>query len=420
MLNIYAIGTSHKHSPVELRERLAFGEEELPEALRDLQQTIPGESAIISTCNRTELYVRPSAAEFSIEQLKDWLRKWKGAELPDSYFFQLRAANAARHLLEVASGVDSQVIGDIQIIGQVKQSYLIARQQKAVGKVLIRLFETALRTGKRVKAETDLFAGAVSISYVAVELARKIFYPLTNKRTLVIGAGETGELTARNLHAQGVRNVTISNRTESRGLEVIERLGFGQWMPLPALAQRLHEFDIVIVAAGAPTWLVGYEAARAASQQRGGETQLYVDISVPRNVDPKIGTIPNVFCKDLNDLNSVIETNVERRRAELPRADAIIAEELAEFNAWCNLLPVTPVIAQLQQQARTIMDAELAKQRGKFSETEFGQVERLVETVVKRIIGIPMSHLLDAEADQESMLETAAHLRKLFKLDHGE
>lgn len=417
MLNIHAIGTSHKHSPVEVRERLAFGEEELPDALGDLTATIPGESAIISTCNRTELYIRPSDEAFNTDQLKDWLRKRKGADLPDSYFFQLRGSTAVRHLLEVASGVDSQVIGDIQIIGQVKQSYLIAREQGTIGKVLTRLFDTALRTGKRVKTETDLFAGAVSISYVAVELARKIFYPLTNKRTLVIGAGETGEMTLRNLHAQGVRSVTISNRTEQRGLDLIGRIGFGEWMPLPKLSERLHEFDIVIVAAGSPTWLIGYEAARAASQRRGGETQLYVDISVPRNVDPRVGTIPNIFCKDMNDLNSVIETNVERRRAELPRADAIIAEELAEFNAWCNLLPVTPVIAQLQQQARAIMQTELQKQRGKFSETEFSQVERLVENVVKRIIGIPMSHLLDTEADPESVLQTAEHLRKLFKLN---
>jgi len=417
MLNIHAIGTSHKHSPVEARERLAFGDEELPEALRDLQENIPGELAIISTCNRTEFYLRPLSNGFDIEQLKEWLRKRKGTDLPDSYFFQLHGSTAVRHLLEVASGVDSQVIGDIQIIGQVKQSYLVARQQEAVGKVLTRLFETALRTGKRVKTETDLFAGAVSISYVAVELARKIFYPITNKRTLVIGAGETGEMATRNLHAQGVRNVTISNRTEERGLDLIGRLGFGEWMPLPTLAERLHEFDIVIVAAGSPTWLVGYESARAASQRRGGQTQLYVDISVPRNVDPRVGTLPNVFCKDMNDLNSVIETNVERRRAELPRADAIIAEELAEFNAWCNRLPVTPVIAQLQQQAREIMKTELEKQRGKFSEAEFGHVERLVENVVKRIIGIPMSHLLDTEADHESVLQNAELLRKLFKLN---
>lgn len=417
MLNIHAIGTSHKHSPVEVRERLAFGEEELPDALRDLQAAIPGESAIISTCNRTELYLRPSAEGINAEQLKDWLRKRKGSDLPDSYFFQLHGSTAVRHLLEVASGVDSQVIGDIQIIGQVKQSYLIAREQGTARKVLTRLFETALRTGKRVKTETDLFAGAVSISYVAIELARKIFYPITNKRTLVIGAGETGEMTVRNLHAQGVRSVTISNRTEQRGLDLIGRLGFGEWMPLPTLNERLHEFDIVIVAAGAPTWLVGYEAARTASQRRSSQTQLYVDISVPRNVDPRVGTIPNVFCKDMNDLNSVIETNVERRRAELPHADAIIAEELAEFNTWCNRLPVTPVIAQLQQQARAIMQTELEKQRGKFSEAEFGNVERLVESVVKRIIGIPMSHLLDAEADPESVLQTAEHLRKLFKLD---
>jgi glutamyl-tRNA reductase len=282
--------------------------------------------------------------------------------------------------------------------------------------VLDRLFNVALHTGKRVKSETDLFAGAVSISYVAVELAKKIFHPIAGKRTLVIGAGESGELAARNLHGQGARNITITNRTEARGHDLIARMGFGSWMQLEALPARLHEFDIIIVSTGAQNYLISYEHARAAAARRD-EPQLIVDISVPRNVDPRINTIPMIFCKDLNDLNSVVEQNVERRRAELPRAEIIIAEELAKFSAWCNLLPVTPVVAELKRWGEEIARAELEKNRGRFSEGDYENVERLVASVVKKIIGMPMAHLLDAQTDTERVLRKAEYVRLLFNLN---
>ncbi len=416
-MNIYAIGTSHRHSPVEIRERVVFGEEELPDALEDLRREIASEAAIVSTCNRTEIYVVPREENFHTDMLRDWLRRWKKVDIAGGHLFSLDSIGAAKHLLGVASGVDSQIVGDIQIIGQVRQAYQIARGNGSLGKLLSRLFMTALRTGKRVKTETEIFSGAVSISYVAVELARKIFHPLADQKTLVVGAGETGEMTARNLRAQGVRNITITNRTEARGLELISRLGFGEWMPMSRMAARLHEFDIVIVSAGAPHYLITYDDVRASVLRRGGGTQLIVDISVPRNVDPQVATIPSIFCKDLNDLNNVIEVNVERRRSDLPRAEAIIAEELAEFSAWCSLLPVTPVVARLKEQSERIMRGELEKNRHRFSDAEFAHVEKLVGSVVRKIIGVPMSHLLETEANLEQLLVKAEYVKLLFNLD---
>jgi glutamyl-tRNA reductase len=415
-MNLYAIGTSHKHSPVEVRERLAFSEEELLPALADLRRELASEAVIVSTCNRTEIYVVPRDESFHVDQVKEWLRRWKGMNVPNGELFALYAGGAAKHLMEVASGIDSQVVGDIQIIGQVKEAYQVARDNGAPGKLLSRLFSAALHTGKRVKTETDLFTGAVSISYVAVELAKKIFYPLADKRTLVVGAGETGELTAQNLRSQGVNNITITNRTESRGQDLIRRLGFGSWMPIDQLAARLHEFEIVIVSTGAPNYLITYDVARAASSRRNGKTQLIVDISVPRNVEPRINTLTGIFCKDLNDLNGIIESNVERRRSELPRAELIIAEELAKFSAWCNLLPVTPVIAQLKQRSEEIMRAELEKNRNRFSDADYQNVEKLVGSVVKKIIGMPMAHLLDSQKDLQHTLITAEYVKLLFNL----
>jgi glutamyl-tRNA reductase len=417
MMEIYAIGTSYRHAPVDFRERVAITDGELEAALASLTSDIAAEAAIVSTCNRTEIYVVPQSETFHAAELRQWLARWKGLEMPGEYFFSLYACGASKHLMEVASGLDSQILGDIQILGQVKQAYQIARQAGTLGKVLSRLFSTALHTGKRVKTETELFSGAASISYAAVELARKIFYPLKGKKTLVVGAGDTGELTSISLQGQGVRNITVANRSEERARALIARLGFGEYMRLEEIGNRLHEFDIVIVSTGAQEYLITYEMARAATDRRNSsEMQLIVDISMPRNVDPRVSTIAGIFCKDLNDLNGVIEANVARRRAELPRAEAIIVEELTAFSIWCNLLPVTPVVARLQQRSEEIIRTELERNRGRFSESDFRNVEKLVSSVVKKIIGMPMAHLLNSGADIHETMQKAEYVSLLFNL----
>lgn len=416
-MDIYVIGTTHRFSPLEFREKLAFTEAELGAALDELRGTIASEAAVLSTCNRTEIYVVPSQEGFTAEHLKSWLTTWKKIDLPDPYLFSLYSASAVRHLLEVASGIDSQILGDIQIIAQVKQAYMAARERGVVGKRLDRLFTTALHTGKRVKSETELFTGAASISYAAVELARKIFHPFEDKKTLVVGAGDTGELTARSLRGQGVHSVTITNRSPERAEKLVKTLGFGEVMPMGDLQSRLHEFEIVIISTGAPDFLISYEDVRASAARRNGRIQLIVDISLPRNVDPRVSTITGVFCKDLNDLNTVIESNVERRRGELPIVEAIVSEELAKFATWCSLLPVTPVVAELKRQSEDIARIELERNRHRFTEEEFRNVEKLVGSVVRKIIGRPMAHLLDAAADREDTLVKAEFVKLLFDLN---
>lgn len=416
-MNIHAIGTSHRHAPLETRERLVFDDEELPRALEELRSGMATEAVIVSTCNRTEIYVVPEDEYVDDERLREWLADWKKCPLPDSQVFSLHGVGAARHLFEVASGIDSQVIGDIQISGQVRQAYEIARAQGATGKLLSRLFTSAIHAGKRVKSETELFTGAVSISYVAVELARKIFYPISEKRTLVIGAGSSGEMAARNLFDQGVRDITITNRTPERGHDLIRRIGFGGWLPLEEMPSRLGSFDIVIVSTGAQNYLITHDDARNAASQREGEPMLIVDISVPRNVDPRINRISTIFCKDINDLNGVVESNVERRRAEIPRAEMIIADELEKFSSWVNLLPVTPVIAGLKKRAEEIARAEIERNRHRFDADTLEQVEKLVASVVRRLIGMPMSHLLEAQNGHDHLMQKAEYVRVLFNLD---
>lgn len=416
MNDLIVIGTSHKHAPVDVRSCVALAEDELPEAYRQLLDRYASEAAILTTCNRTEIYLVPNADGVEPEEIRGWLMEFRGIDLKPEHFFTLGSGAGARHLMEVAAGVDSQVIGDIQIIGQVKDAYLTAREHGALGKVLTRVFETALRAGKRVKTETELFTGAVSISYVAVELARKIFHPLESQRTLVVGAGETGELTAGSLRGRGVRDIVVTNRTESRGRDLIERLGFGEWLPMDRMRDELHRFDIVIVATGARDYVLSYDTMHRAAGKRSGDPMLVVDLSVPRNVDPRVSDIGNIFCKDLNDLNGVIEDNVVRRREEIPKAEQIISEELDELTAWSRTLSITPVIADLKRRAESIAHDMLEQNKGRFTEADFRNVEKLVGSVVRKIIGIPMSHLLNAGHDPEGAQRKAEYIRELFSL----
>ena len=416
MNQFFAIGTSHKQASVALREQVAFAEDELAQTLARLRDRFAEEAALLSTCNRTELYLVPKEG-VAPEDVLQWLGNDRGVEVETGQFFTLHSHSAARHLMEVAAGVDSQVIGDIQIIGQVKDAYRNAQGAGSLGPILTRLFETALRAGKRVKTETELFTGAVSISYVAVELARKIFYPLEDQRTLVVGAGSTGELTAISLRGRGVKNISVANRTEGRGRELIDRLGFGTLVKWDDLGSELHNFDIIIVATGSREYILDFETVRQAAAKYTGNQMLIVDLAVPRNVDPRVSEIPKVFCKDLNDLNSVIEANVERRREEIPKAEGIITEELDEFDAWHRMAPIRPVIADLSRRAESIAREMLEENRGRFTEKDFNNVEKLVGSVVRKIIALPMSRLLDAGDDIEGALRRAEHVRELFDLN---
>jgi glutamyl-tRNA reductase len=395
---------------------VALAEDEIPALYEQLRRLGARESLILSTCNRTEVYAAGPEQEFNPDKLFAWLAGYRGISLDRAHFFTLTSLPAARHLMEVAAGIDSQVIGDIQIIGQVKSAYQSAKSAGGLGPVLTRMCETALRAGKRVKTETDLFAGAASVSYVAVELARKIFYPLESQRTLVIGAGETGELTASSLMGRGVDSIFVANRTPGRAAELIGRIGAGSEVEWNDLAERLHEFDIVVVATGAREYVLDYETVRRASERRSGKPMLIVDLAVPRNVDPQVSEVPGVFCKDLNDLNSVIEGNVEKRRASLPDAERIISEELDEFARWHRLTPVRPVIAELRKQVTSIAEEVLAENRNRFDDKAYENVEKLVHSVVKRIIGTPLSHLLSVQDSPEEAETRATRVRELFGL----
>ena len=415
MSRFFVIGTSHRQASVALREKVAFAEEEVVEVTGRLRAAGCREAAIISTCNRTEIYCVPSGDDFTPQTALDWLAAEREITVESDHFFTLHDRLAARHLFEVAASLDSQIVGDIQILGQVKRAYQHARDAKHLGPVLTRLFEVALRSGKRIKTETDLFLGAVSISYVAVELAKKIFYPLSDQKALVIGAGETGELTAISLHGQGAGQIDIANRTRERGERLLERLDFATMVPWDEMPDRLGDYDIVIVATGAREYVLDYETIAKAAE--GTSQMLLIDLAVPRNIDPRASEIPNVFCKDLNDLNAVIAANVEKRREEIPQAEAIISEELEEFVAWHAMAPVRPVIAELHRRAESIARDMLDEHRKRFPEESFADVEKLVNAVVRRIIAQPLARLLERPKEDEDVHERISKVRDVFGMD---
>jgi len=399
---IYLFGINHTSAPVEVREKVAIDETAIGLAYAQLSGLV-SESVIISTCNRTEIYYTSKSEVIDFKPIKDWLFTFKQIILPDNYFFCKQGKTATQHLFEVASGVASQIIGDIQILGQVKDSLQAAQTHGSVGKILTRLFTEAIKTGKRVRTETEIFTGAVSVSYVAVELAKKIFYPLGDKSALVVGAGDAGELAVENLVHQGVKNISITNRTIERAVELSSKIAGSKVIHFENFKNILHEFDIIIVSTGSPNFVINYSDVLLSSEKRGNREQLIVDISVPRNVDPKSAEIPNVYCKDLNDLSSIIDKNIQKRKAELPKANAIITDEIIKFTAWCKILPVIPFVEKIKNSSNAILEEEFEKNGIRFTNsTDLNTAKLLASTIIKKIIGIPLGQMLEEEIAKEN------------------
>ncbi|MBL0331910.1 MAG: glutamyl-tRNA reductase [Chlorobiota bacterium] len=402
-MNIYLFGINHTSANLDIREKVALNSNAISSAYPDLLGTFASECVIVSTCNRTEIFIVPKEEPFNPKLIKDWLFSFKKTILPENYFFYKQGRDASQHLYEVTSGIASQIIGDIQIIGQVRDSLLTAQSLGSTGKILSRLFTEALKTGKRVRTETDIFTGAVSVSFVAVELAKKIFYPLSDKSALVVGAGDVGELSVENLFAQGVKNISITNRTIEKAEELSNRISGSKVIPFDHFKSILHEFDIIIVSTGADDFVITYNDVMISSDLRGNREQLIVDISVPRNVEPSVSDIPNVYCKDINDLSNVIEKNIEKRKAELPKAKAIITEELVKFIAWCKMLPIIPFVEKIKLTSRNIFDDEFNKNKNRFTnENDYQTARKLTESILKKIIGIPLGELLEEEISRRN------------------
>jgi len=426
-VNILAIGLSHKTAPVEVRERLAFSGSRLRQALSALAECrarpdgAVREGAILSTCNRTEIYALAEDAARGSDYLVRFLSEQQG--LPPAQFesplYTWEDEEAVDRLFSVAAGIDSMIVGENEILGQVREAYSLASARKAIGPVLARLFRKSITVGKRARTETTIGRDAISISYAAVELARKIFEDLGNCRALVVGAGKISESTLRNLVESGIGEISVINRTR-RKAEAIARQCGGRVLAGSRIAQALCSADIVISSTAAPHPVIRAQAVREAMALRHQRPLLLVDIAVPRDVDPEVGQIDNVHLYDIDDLEKVVEANLERRRREIPKVRAIIQKEQADFMAWFRALAVLPTITGLKARAEEIRLAELQKalrRLGPLSEQQQSIVEALSLGIVNKLLHPPIVNLKGRADDQDGRLYAMA-IRELFALEN--
>ena len=419
-MNIISVGVNHKTAPIEIRERVSLSEVQAKEFLTNLiDDGIAQEAMVLSTCNRTELYVVPGMPEVDGRYLKDYLIAYRNAhnEVRPEHFFNRFYCNTARHLFEVASAIDSLILGEGQILGQVKDGYRIAIEVQSAGILLTRLCHTAFSVAKKVKTKTKIMEGAVSVSYAAVELAQKIFSNLSMKKILLIGAGETGELAAKHMFQKNARNIVITNRTFSKAEALAEELGTNQVLPYESYKEQLHEFDIIITAVSIKDYVLTEPELQQSMQKRRLKPVIILDLGLPRNVDPKIGKLKNMFLKDIDDLKHIIDKNLEMRRAELPKVQKIIDEELVGFGQWINTLKVRPTIVDLQSKFLEIKEKELERFRYKVSEEELKRMERLTDRILKKILHHPIK-MLKAPVDTADTIPSRVNLvRNIFDLE---
>ena len=419
MLNLVSIGISHHTASLDVREKMWMSLDEISDAVKRLHERYFDECMLVSTCNRTELYGIGKNGSIPDSDLKRFLidSKDAGNAVKQEHFVSSVSQDAVKHLFRVAAGVDSMVIGDIQILNQVKEAFRVSTELSAMGPVMNRLMQSTLHVGKRVRTETSICEGAVSVSYAAVELASKIFEDLSRKSVLLIGAGETGELTLKHLIGKSIGEVKIANRTRERAVALLDGLGVrGAAVNYEDLAEALRSVDIVITSVNSPSYVVSPDDVHKVMKQRSNNPLFIIDIGVPRNVNPAVNKVDNVFLYDLDSLNSIVDRNLETRKAEIPKADAIIEEEAETFLHWHNSLQVNPTIQDLREALETIRLQEVEKNINRFKPEDRELVELLTKRIVNKILHQPMTTLKQGAEDGHAGSETIWRIKTLRDL----
>ncbi len=416
MLKLTAVSINHRTANVEAREKIFYSSDEIREISETLK-SVARESLLVSTCNRTELYLVPSTAPKTHDELYRLIRKGKNladGEL-DVQYETFEGFEAVRHLFAVASGIDSLMLGDIQVLGQVKEAYNIGVELGTVGTLLHHVCQTALKAGKRAKAETKISEGAVSVSYAAVELAEKIFGNLKGRTAILVGAGETAELAAKDLKPKEISRLFIANRTLERAQNLAAQMGMGEAIPLDALASKLPQADIVISSVGGSDHVLTRDMVASAMKGRENNPLLIIDIGVPRNVEPAARKIPNVFLNDIDSLQLIVQKNMQMRRTEVVAVQRLLDQEVNDFIKWYNSLEVGPTIKMLREKIEQIRSEEIRRHKGKMNGTDAKIVEEVTRALVNKILHEPMTNLKSAE-DGISVVDRVNALRSLFGL----
>jgi glutamyl-tRNA reductase len=411
---VFLVGLSHHSAPIAVREQVALGGEALKAALAELRASDGvREAMVISTCNRVEVYVLAASAEPARRFFLD------RAAAADGHLYEHRAGGAVRHLFRVAASLDSMVLGEQQILGQVKEAYGLASAAAAAGPFVSRLCNRAFATAKRVRTETDIGRGASSVSQVAVELVAKIFGHLRDRAVLLVGAGKMGALSAKALASLGAHRVLVANRSAERAQQLAEAVGgiARPWADLPSL---LVEADVVIVSTGAPHYVITSELAQVAMKARRQRSLCLIDLSVPRNVEPRCADLSNVYAYDMDDLQKVVHSTKDARAGEGLRAEAIVEAEVMAFTQERETRAALPVLAALRRRAEEIAISEaertLSQVGARLDEKGRKSVEAMARAIVNKLLHGPTSRLKQAASSGDSSLPGAA--AELFGIEN--
>jgi glutamyl-tRNA reductase len=421
-MNILAVSINHHTASVELREALHLSEDEIRKLIHIAKEELFSEGLIISTCNRTELYGIPKDQKLDILDIQNFIFTHKNNfDVKPDHFQTFASTEAIKHLFKVISGIDSLLIGDNQIYHQVKESFQTAEEMQFSGFLMKRIFDAAIKTGKRAITETEISEGAVTVSYAAVQLIEKIFSSLSKKTALVIGTGESGELAAKHLIDKGIGRLFLTNRTLEKA-EKISRSISAEVIPFNEFKEKLHEFDIILSATSAENLILKSEEISAAMKKRNYSSMVLMDIAIPRDIDPTSRDIDYVFYHDIDSLNIIVEQNLTKRKFEIPKVEKIINEEIGNFTNWFNSLEIAPTIKDLRDYFENIRADEVEKNKNRFSPDDQEKLDIITKRIINKILHQPTVELKKINELRGSAEETAAKvgvLRDIFGINNN-
>jgi glutamyl-tRNA reductase len=396
-MNLIAISINHRTASVDLREAVHLKEDEIRPFINLAKENQIKEGLILSTCNRTEIFGIPNNNETNHENFQSLLLNFKPAQnITEQHFQKFVSKDAIRHLFCVATGIDSMLVGDNQVFKQVKESFQIAEETNFAGYIMHRVFDAAIRTGKRAISETSISEGAVTVSYAAVQLTEKIFSNLSKKSALVIGTGETGEIAAKHLSEKGIGSLAVTNRTQEKAEKLAEKLN-AKVIPFSEFKDSIYKFDIIISATASPEILLNKDDVKSALKKRSNNPMILMDIAVPRDIDPQTRKIDYVFYHDLDSLNIIVEQNLTKRKSEIPKVEKIIEEELDNFVEWYNSLQAAPAIKDLRDFFEEIRNEEVEKNKNKFAAEDQEKLDIVTKRIINKILHHPTIELRKAD-----------------------
>ncbi|MFQ6082864.1 MAG: glutamyl-tRNA reductase [Candidatus Aminicenantia bacterium] len=419
-MDLIVTGLNHKTAPIEFREKISFSQSEILNALKEIKKEKNlKESLILSTCNRTEFYVWVNTDKINGEKyIKNFISNFKKINIPtnNQYFYTFKSEDTVRHLFKVASGLDSMIVGESQILRQVKEAYTLSCEAKANGIILNKLLHWTFRVGKKARAETEIGIGAVSVSSAVTELAQKIFKDLTKHSALLIGAGETGELTAQHLKEKEIGELYITNRTFKRAEVLAEKLN-AKAAPFKNMEEIFKKVDVIVSSTSSQEYIITADYMKKIMNLRNHRPLFIIDISVPRDFDPKINKIYNVFLHYIDDLQKIVDKNLEKRKSEIPKVLTIIEEEIEKFFQWYRSLKITPIIKSLQKKIEDIRISELKKNKKYFKEEDWGNLDLLTKSMMNKLLHVTLIKIKEFNEDSQMGLLRLDTVREIFNLE---